>query len=128
MELKKKLAYLLTATALVLALAACGSNQNSNAGNQSPPSPEASASQELVITATTWTFDKPEYTIPKDTPVKLSLENTKGMHGVEIVGQGITFTGNNSKVVTLPAGTYEIKCNIMCGNGHNQMKAKLVVS
>lgn len=128
MELKKKLAYFLTATALVLALSACGSNQNSNAGNQSSPSPEASASQELVITATTFQFDKPEYAIPKDTPVKISLENIKGAHGIEIVGQGITISGNQSKVVTLPAGTYDIKCNIMCGTGHTQMNAKIVVS
>jgi cytochrome c oxidase subunit II len=124
MEMKKKLAYFLTASALVLALAACGSNKDSNAS----PSPEESASQELVITATTFEFNKPEYAIPKDTPVKLSLENIKGAHGVEIVGQGITISGNKSKVVTLPAGTYDIKCNIMCGNGHTQMKAKLVVS
>ncbi|MCD9024208.1 cytochrome C oxidase subunit II [Cohnella silvisoli] len=127
----KKLAFFLTATALLLALSACGSsNKDSNSGNSSPSAdaPSESASEELVITATSWEFDKSEYTIPKDTPVKLTLENTKGAHGIEIIGQDISIRGNKSEIVKLPAGTYEIKCNIMCGNGHTQMKAKLIVS
>jgi cytochrome c oxidase subunit 2 len=124
----KKLAYFLTTTALLLALSACGSNKNSDSGNNSSPSPVESASQEVVITATTFEFDKPEYSIPKDTPVKLTLENIKGAHGIEIVGQDITIRGGSSKVVTLPAGTYEIKCSVMCGNGHGQMISKIVVS
>ncbi|BBI32183.1 cupredoxin domain-containing protein [Cohnella abietis] len=125
----KKLALLLTLTALMLALAACGGKNNSESGSNSPsPASTESASTEVIITATSWEFDEAEYTIPKDTPVKLTLQNTKGAHGIEIVGQNIKITGNKSEVINLPAGTYEIKCNIMCGAGHNQMKAKLVVS
>ncbi|QJD87555.1 cytochrome C oxidase subunit II [Cohnella herbarum] len=125
--MQKKIAYFLTLTALVLALSACGGN-NKNTENNSAPSNAEAASQEVVIKASSWEFDQAEYAVPKDTPVKLTLENVSGAHGIEIVGQDIKIRGNKSEVVTLPAGTYEIKCNIMCGNGHNKMVAKIVVS
>ncbi|WP_256760806.1 cupredoxin domain-containing protein [Cohnella sp. WQ 127256] len=123
----KKIAYILTLTALVLALSACGGNKN-EAANNSKPSSEAAASQEVIIKAKNWEFDKTEYSIPKDTPIKLTLENESGAHGIEIVGQDIKIRGNKSEVITLPAGTYDIKCNIACGTGHGKMITKLVVS
>jgi cytochrome c oxidase subunit 2 len=123
----KNLGYFLTATVLLLALSACGSDNNKESAN-SAASPSESPSQEIVIKATTFEFDQPEYAFPKDTPVKLTLENLKGAHGIEIVGTDFKVKGNNSEVVTLPAGTYEIKCNILCGTGHKQMIAKLIVS
>jgi cytochrome c oxidase subunit 2 len=125
--MQKKLGFFLTVTALLLALSACGGGNNKETAN-SAASPSESPSQEIVIKATTFNFDKPEYAFPKDTPVKLTLENLKGAHGIEIVGTDFKVRGNNSEVITLPAGTYEIKCNIMCGTGHKQMIAKLVVS
>ncbi|MFC5402734.1 cytochrome C oxidase subunit II [Cohnella soli] len=127
----KKIAMFLTLAALALTLAACGGNKNNNAepsGSAGASSPAAEASQELVINATSWEFDKAEYTMPKDTPVKLTLNNTKGAHGIEIKGQDFEIHGNKSKVITLPAGTYEIHCSIMCGAGHKKMVSKLVVS
>jgi cytochrome c oxidase subunit 2 len=126
-NMPKKLGFFLTVTALLLTLSACGSGNDKESAN-SVSSPSESPSQEIVIKATTWEFDQPEYAFPKDTPVKLTLENMKGAHGIEIVGTDFKVRGNNSEVITLPAGTYEIKCNIMCGTGHKQMIAKLVVS
>lgn len=125
--MQKKIAYFLTLTALVLALSACGGN-NKNKEDNSAPSNAESASQEVVIKASNWEFDQAEYAVPKDTPVKLTLENLSGAHGIEIVGQDIKIRGNKSEVITLPAGTYELKCNIMCGSGHSKMVAKIVVS
>ena len=124
--MQRKIVYFLALAALTLALSACGGN-DTKSGNSSSAS-EESYSEEVVIKASNWEFDQPEYTLPKDTPVKLTLENLSGAHGIEIVGQDITLRGNKSKVITLPAGTYEIKCNIMCGQGHAKMITKLVVS
>jgi cytochrome c oxidase subunit 2 len=124
--MQRKIAYFLTLTALVLALSACGGNDNKESGSSAPAA--ETASEELVIQAKNWEFDKAEYAIPKDTPVQLSVENLSGAHSFEIVGQDIDIKGGKSEIVTLPAGTYDIKCNIMCGTGHSQMKAKLVVS
>ncbi|WP_373229081.1 cytochrome C oxidase subunit II [Cohnella sp.] len=122
----KKFAYFLTTVALTLAISACGSGNEKESEN-SAASPAVSASQEVLIKASNWEFDQQVYTIPKDTPVKLILENLEGAHGFEVVGTDIKIRGNNSEIVTLAAGTYEIKCNIMCGNGHSQMVTKLEV-
>jgi len=123
---KRNIFYFLAIVALVLTLSACG-GKNTDSGSNSEAA-EQSASQEVVIKASNWEFDQAEYALPKDTPVKLTIENAGGAHGIEIVGQDIQIRGGKSKVVNLPAGTYEFKCNIMCGTGHGKMVAKLVVS
>jgi cytochrome c oxidase subunit II len=122
----KKLALLLASVVMMVTLAACGgSNDKGSAGNASAPAQEAS--QEIVIKATTWEFDQPEYVIPKDTPVKITLENLKGAHGIEVAGTDIDIRGNGSQVVTLKEGTYEMRCSLVCGAGHTQMVAKVTV-
>jgi cytochrome c oxidase subunit II len=121
----KKWFVLLASLALLVILTACGGN-NGNASEQ-PSESNQTASEELVITAKSWEFDKAEYEIPKDTPVKLTLKNTNGVHGVAIEGTDIKLQGDQSEVVTLAAGTYEFHCNIMCGTGHQNMHAKLIV-
>lgn len=122
----KKLGFMLSLVVMTVALSACGGGKDNNsAGNES--SPAQTASEEVVIKATNWEFDKAEYVIPKDTPVKITLENLKGAHGIEVKGTDIDLRGSDSQVVTLQEGTYEIRCSIMCGAGHSQMRSTLVV-
>jgi cytochrome c oxidase subunit 2 len=121
-----KIASLLTLAALVLGLAACGSGGDavSSSSSAEPVTP----SQEVVIQATTWAFDQKEYIVPKDTPVKITLENTNGAHGIKVPRTDINLgPGRESTVVTLKAGTYDFRCSIMCGSGHSKMVAKLIV-
>ncbi|MEK0316358.1 cupredoxin domain-containing protein [Cohnella sp. 56] len=121
--MRKKIAAALTALALMGTLAACGGKNDNAAGEDT-----ATASKELVIHASNWQFDKTEYTVPKDTPIRYTLENEQGAHGIEIEKAGVKLSnGKKSKVATLKAGTYTIKCNIVCGQGHLSMKAKLIV-
>ncbi|CAI6045879.1 cytochrome C oxidase subunit II [Cohnella sp. JJ-181] len=121
--MRKKWTAVLAALTLVGMLAACG-GKNDNAAEQDT----AAASQDLVIRATNWKFDKTEYRVPKDTPIRYMLENEQGAHGVEIEKAGVKLSnGKKSKVATLAAGTYTIKCSIVCGQGHLSMQAKLVV-
>ncbi|MFC5528612.1 cupredoxin domain-containing protein [Cohnella yongneupensis] len=122
--MQKKLGYALMTLAFVLVLVACGSKNNSNG---SEPSQSLVASEELVIKAKSWEFDKAEYIIPKDTPVKITVENLDGAHGVLLSGADVKIRGGKSEVVTLAAGTYEFRCNIQCGAGHGKMTAKLIV-
>ncbi len=78
--------------------------------------------------ASNWKFDQAEYTIPKDTPVEIKLVNDEGAHGLQIKGAGVNLSnGKTSQIVTLAAGTYEMKCSIVCGTGHLNMTAKLIV-
>jgi cytochrome c oxidase subunit 2 len=125
----KKIGFFLSIVALMLVVAACGGNEKESANNAANSAGAAeSASTEVVIKASNWEFDQAEYALPKDTPVKLTLENLSGAHGFEIVGTDVKIRGNSSDVVTLPAGTYEIKCNVVCGAGHTKMTSTIVVS
>lgn len=123
--MQKKLAYALMAIAFLVVLAACGGGNNDSSGAE--PSESLVASQEVVITASSWQFDKTEYKIPKDTPVRITVDNADGAHGIEIPDAKLKIRGGKSKVVTLAAGTYEFHCNIQCGAGHGKMVAKLIV-
>lgn len=114
----------MTVLALGLALSACGGGGNDSAAGEET----LTASQTLVVKASNWQFDSPEYTIPKDTPVEIKLVNEQGAHGLKIDGAGVNLkTGKTSKVVKLAAGTYDMKCSVTCGTGHLNMTAKLIV-
>ena len=108
---------------LMLALAACGSGGKDAASREAEPQAE----HEIVIVATNWAFDKEEYVVPKDTPVRIILE-TDGAHGIKVAGTEINLDpGKRSQVVTLKEGVYPFGCSIMCGTGHSDMQASLVV-
>lgn len=120
---KSKAAFALIVPALALALSACGGNQDS-----AEPEESMTPSQQLVVKASNWHFDQAEYTIPKDTPVEIKLVNEQGAHGLKINGTKVKLTGGKtSKVVKLAAGTYEMQCATVCGTGHLNMTAKLIV-
>lgn len=120
----KKFITLIAAIAMMALLTACGgSDSGSDSGAASS---NAEATQTIAIEASNWKFDKEEYTAKAGEPVKISLKNKQGFHGVEIVGVGEVEAGKD-QVFTLEAGEYEIVCNIMCGEGHDDMKAKLIV-
>lgn len=127
--MRKNMALFLMLCALAIALAACGGNKENNgsSGSSEPSESQQAASEEIVIKASNWEFDKPEYIVPKDTPVKIILE-LDGGHGIKVQGTDINLgPGNTSTVVTLKEGVYEFKCSIICGKGHNDMVSKLVV-
>lgn len=118
------LTVLIIALAMALALSACGGG----GGNSAAPEESLTASQQLVVKASNWKFDQAEYTIPKDTPVEIQLVNEQGAHGLKIEGTNVKLSGKKmSKVVKLAAGTYVMKCATVCGSGHLNMTAKLIV-
>ncbi|MCM3628962.1 cytochrome C oxidase subunit II [Paenibacillus glycanilyticus] len=107
---------------LVFVAAACGSNSN---GNNDGSNAASSTVADVVIKASSWEFDQPEYHIKKGQSIKLELID--GVHGVEIEKSNLKLAQNKIKTVTLDAGEYEISCNIPCGQGHSKMTAKLIV-
>ncbi|MCK9860810.1 cupredoxin domain-containing protein [Paenibacillus sp. ATY16] len=114
--------------AYVLLLTACGAGKNeevhSGAGEESN-----TIANEVVIKAKNWEFDKAEYRIKKGEAVKLTLDSGSGVHSIAFKDLKIKeLHSGDSEVVTInEAGTYEVFCNVMCGSGHANMKAKLIV-
>lgn len=86
--------------------------------------------QELLkITATNWSFDKEEYVVKAGTDYKVKFANKLGKHGIEIEGVETVLDEKNPEMEYIfdTPGEYLIKCNILCGTGHDLMVAKLIV-
>ncbi|RJE91191.1 cytochrome C oxidase subunit II [Paenibacillus sp. 1011MAR3C5] len=119
--------------ALALVIAACGANSDNSketTGSVSNDSGnEASASDsEVVITAKDWEFDQKEYRIKAGETVDLTLKSAGGVHGVSILKTDYNIGNKKTVAVKFDApGTYDMICNVPCGGGHGQMKAKLIV-
>ncbi|WP_440118053.1 cytochrome C oxidase subunit II [Paenibacillus sp. QZ-Y1] len=127
--MKKGMAWL-AACMLILVLAACGGTgpaADSNGNGESDSG--VTASEELVIKASNYEFDKPEYHLKKGVPVKIVYENTNGNHGVLVPELKLQLdTQNNSKVITPDqVGEFEMSCSIFCGSGHSSMISKIIV-
>ena len=78
--------------------------------------PEAQEN-EIQFIMTNYQFDKQEYKITAGVPMTLTMVNKQGIHGVMIQGTDINLT----------PGEYTLLCSIMCGPGHDDMVAKLIV-
>lgn len=124
----KKITVVLLALALTLALAACGAKENTAAEPEQVVADPASSGNIVTIEATNFEFGQQEYKVKKGETVKFVLDS-KGNHGVKVEALGLNLDSKNkSQEVTLnDAGTYEIVCSIMCGSGHSDMVAKLIV-
>ena len=125
----KKMGVFAASLVLMVTLAACGSNNASTSNNDSSStaSDTATAAQEIVLKATNFQFDQPEYKVKKGEAVKFTLE-TDGVHSAKIGDTGVDLKGGESKIVTInDAGTFEIRCNVPCGGGHADMVSKLIV-
>jgi cytochrome c oxidase subunit II len=92
---------------------------------------EVSTGPSLKLVASNFKFDQAEYTAKAGEKLKVSLSIKDGIHAVQISGQGMTVDldkQNPSKEVTFDKpGTYEIICSLPCGEGHANMKSKLIV-
>ncbi|MBR2566435.1 MAG: cytochrome C oxidase subunit II [Paenibacillus sp.] len=114
----------LAACMLILVLAACGSTKGSEASE-----PEATASEQLVIKASNYEFDQPEYRLKKGVPVKIVYENVNGNHGLLVPELNLQLdTQKSSKVITPDkTGEFEMSCSVFCGSGHSSMISKIIV-
>lgn len=115
---------------LVLILSACGGNTG-NTDNSANGAADAgiTAEEELVISATNYSFDQQEYHLKKGVPVKIIFKNESGNHGILVPELELQLNSKESSKIIVPeeAGTYEMICSIMCGSGHSGMKATVIV-
>lgn len=123
----KRLWSLLLGTAFIISLTACGGD-----GTPSFSETTETPAKEVKIVATNWKFDQPEYRVKKGEPFTLTLDVQEGVHGIKLEGLSSSIPGkkgtpSSKTVVANEEGTYSIICNISCGKGHSDMKAKLIV-
>lgn len=108
---------------LSLILIACHSNKN-------PIIPIEKTEKEtghiLEIIAKNWAFHQQIYTVPAG-KVTIELKNLEGFHGIHIEGTDVTIEGDGTYTTVLEPGEYTIVCSIVCGTGHDTMKATLIV-
>ncbi|UHA72320.1 cupredoxin domain-containing protein [Paenibacillus sp. 481] len=111
---------------LALALSACSSGKQTD--SQSKSNSNDSAAKQVVIKASNYKFDQAEYRVKVGEPVKFVLESS-GNHGLSVKELDLNLDPNSTSQVVTPdkAGTYEFICTIMCGPGHKDMVAKIIV-
>nr|WP_318284085.1 cytochrome C oxidase subunit II [Paenibacillus xylanexedens] len=127
--MKKTMAWL-AACMLILVLAACGgSKPSADSGSSGESDPGVTASEKLVIKASNYEFDQPEYHLKKGVPVNIVYENVNGNHGILVPELNLQLdTRNSSKVITPDkVGEFEMSCSVFCGSGHSSMISKIIV-
>ncbi|MDT0121819.1 cytochrome c oxidase subunit II [Paenibacillus sp. RRE4] len=114
----------LAALMFILVLAACGSPKDSGASE-----PEVTATEQLVIKASNYEFDQPEYRLKKGVPVKIVYENVNGNHGLLVPEFNLRLDTQTSSKVIVPdkVGEFEMSCSVFCGKGHSSMISKIIV-
>lgn len=129
----------LVALAAFFVLSACGKNNEDNNAASSPPataSASASASggaaggstQEITVHAKNFEFDKKEIKLHVGDTVKLTLENTDGVHGLEVPDFNVNIKNGETATFTVDkAGTYDFNCSVQCGSGHDNMVGQIIV-
>ncbi|WP_414855715.1 cytochrome C oxidase subunit II [Paenibacillus sp. VT-400] len=121
----------LAACMLILVLTACGGvKQSAESGsNGSDADAGVTASEELVIKASNYEFDQPEYHLKKGVPVNIVYKNENGNHGILVPELNLQLdTRNSSKVITPDkVGEFEMSCSVFCGSGHSSMISKIIV-
>ena len=106
----------------VLLLVACGEKKDAIPIEKQP----TTNGEAVKIIADNWTFDKETYVVPAG-EVTVHLKNNEGFHGIAIEGTDIAIEGDGYYTTTLKPGEYTIICNVICGTGHYDIIATLVV-
>lgn len=86
--------------------------------------------QELLkITATNFEFNEKEYHVKAGTNYLIKFSNKLGNHGIEVKDLGIELEASKPETEFTfdKPGKYEMHCSIMCGQGHADMKATIIV-
>lgn len=87
----------------------------------------------IHINVKNWEFEPATIELKKGEKVVLELSGEGGNHGIAIPGLGVNevVANGDTILIELPtdvAGTFDAFCNVPCGPGHKDMKAKIVIS
>lgn len=118
---KNKTIFIALSILLSTLLIGCGGSDDAEGtGGEAPAT-------EVTIEGSNWEFDSDTYTIPAGEPVAIHYVNAEGSHGISIAGTDVDLQDDERATVNLEPGEYTIACSIMCGTGHADMVATLIV-
>ena len=116
----------------LMLLSSCASNSGITGGSVSDLV-ETGDVKEVTIDMYNFGFEQTGDDIVVGDTVKLTVKSTSGIHGINIPKLGVSvepLSPGQSKTVEFVAeksGSFDYYCNIMCGPGHMDMRAKLVI-
>lgn len=125
---------LLLAIPLTALLAACAP-----AASQTPPTPAPQEEQAIPqgrvipVTAELWKFTPNIIQAQQGEEAVLQITGISGTHGFSVPDLGINATVIQGQTVTVPLptdkpGTFDFRCSVPCGIGHQDMKGQIVVA
>ncbi|MFA5797021.1 MAG: cupredoxin domain-containing protein [Candidatus Woesearchaeota archaeon] len=100
----------------------------------SQPSSSSTTPRVIKLEAYSWGFNPSTITVKKGETIKLEISATSETHSLTIQGYNVnsdTVSPGHDASVTFTAdkvGTFEFFCSTYCGEGHNSMTGKLVVT
>lgn len=88
--------------------------------------------KEFTVTAKNWSFDPEVITVKQGDKVKLKIKSIDVTHGFALpdFNVKVDLVPNKEETIEFVAskkGEYTFFCSVMCGEGHKDMKGKLVV-
>ena len=88
--------------------------------------------KEFTMTAKQWTFDPAVITVKQGDKVKLKIKSVDVTHGFALpdFNVKVDLVPNKEETVEFVAdkkGEFTFFCSVLCGDGHRDMKGKLVV-
>jgi cytochrome c oxidase subunit 2 len=91
------------------------------------------AGQVIKITAKRFEYNPNEITVKKGVPVTLEFTSLDRLHGFSCPDLGIRTDippGKASRIRFVPekTGTFDFHCDIFCGEGHENMTGKIIVT
>jgi cytochrome c oxidase subunit 2 len=87
----------------------------------------------IRITARKWSFTPDEIHLIVGQPVILELVSLDVTHGLNAPDLGVRVDIERGKSVQVPvrperAGTFTFHCDVFCGDGHEEMSGRIVVT
>jgi cytochrome c oxidase subunit 2 len=91
------------------------------------------AGQVIQVTAKRYEYNPSEITVKKGVPVILEFTSLDRPHGFNCPDLGIRtniMPGKVNRVQFVPqkAGTFEFHCDLFCGEGHENMTGKIIIT
>ena len=90
------------------------------------------AEKEFTIMAKKWTFDPVVITVNQGDKVKLNIKSIDVAHGIVISEFNVDERLEPGKIINIEftankTGEFDFFCNVFCGEGHKDMKGKLII-